>query len=190
MLKNLFNEILLLSQKIRNDYIKSLSKSEDNWEKYMPCDEEAIPELYKIIYSEVKGTKRDIKEQILMDFLPGYRLIYIEELKEEKQRLDRIITNFNKDEILEILPLLENYSSDYICYMKTIDEKEYIVDVLHDSDEFYIMHESIEDFFITINEFYKKDVYFVDEDGYLDYDMDKQYELGQKLNFGIEYWEE
>lgn len=173
MLKNLFNEILLLSQKIRNDYIKSLSKSEDNWEKYMPCDEEAIPELYKIIYSEVKGTKRDIKEQILMDFLPGYRLIYIEELKEEKQRLDRIITNFNKDEILEILPLLANYSSDYICYMKTIDEKEYIVDVLHDRDEFY-----------------KKDVYFVDEDGYLDYDMDKQYELGQKLNFGIEYWEE
>lgn len=28
------------------------------------------------------------------------------------------------------------------------------------------------------------------QDGYLDYNMDKQYELGQKLNFGIEYWEE
>jgi hypothetical protein len=50
------------------------------------------------------------------------------------------------------------------------------------------MHNTGEDFLRTISAFYVYDVYFLDEDNYLDYDLEKEGIIGAKLNQGIDYW--
>lgn len=189
MLGSLFNKFLILSENVRNGYVDSLSNSNKDWEKYIPCNRNEIPLLYKVIYSNVQGTKKLLKDQRLMDFMPGYRLIHIFELIEESKSLYDISKHYNLEDITLILPLLTNYSSDYICYAKTINNNEYIISIFHDDINFYIIHESIEAFFITLCEFYKNKVYFVDKDGFLDYDIEKKIEIGRKFNENLLYWE-
>nr|WP_317360114.1 hypothetical protein [uncultured Tyzzerella sp.] len=110
------------------------------------------------------------------------------ELIEENKLLYNIIKNLYLENIELILPLLVNCSSDYICYAKNINGDEYIISIFHDDTDFYIMHNSVEKFFITLCAFYEKEIYFIDEDGYLDYDMDKEIEIGKKYNKNLLYW--
>ncbi len=58
MLISLFEKFLILSENIRNGYIVSLCTSNNNWEKYIPCNINKIPLLYQVIYSNVQGTKK------------------------------------------------------------------------------------------------------------------------------------
>jgi hypothetical protein len=64
-----------------------------------------------------------------------------------------------------------------------------IVTVNHDSESEYLLHKTEKDFFETICNFYVENIYFLDEDGYLDYDFERYGEVGKKYNPGIEYWE-
>ena len=50
------------------------------------------------------------------------------------------------------------------------------------------MHDSVELFFKTIIAFYTQDVFFLDKDGYLDYDFEKEGIIGAAYNPGIDYW--
>lgn len=52
------------------------------------------------------------------------------------------------------------------------------------------MHNSVELFLETIIAFYHKDVFYLDEDGYLDYDFEKEGLIGAAYNPDIEYWME
>jgi hypothetical protein len=52
------------------------------------------------------------------------------------------------------------------------------------------MYTSAHKFLETICEFYKNDVYFLDEDGYLDYDDEKESEVAIKINEDVDYWKE
>ncbi|WP_079508789.1 hypothetical protein [Mesobacillus jeotgali] len=87
-----------------------------------------------------------------------------------------------------IVPFLANYSSDFICYVEDKFDKGYISLFLHDDPKLIIMHRSPIKFLKTINEFYKKNVFFLDEDGYLDLKWDKEGKLGLALNPDAEYW--
>ena len=185
MTNSLFKEFLYLSSVLRPEYPYSLGMG-NNELNTIEAFNSNIPRIYQVIYNTVTGTLRNIKNQSLMVFIPGYRLIHFDELEIEKKNLDNI-SNF-QSQGYTIFPLITNYSSDFTCCSTTIDGKEKIYAILHDEQELILMHNSSEKFLETICEFYKEQVYFFDSDGYLDYDIEKEGKLGTVINPGIEYW--
>ncbi len=183
-MNELFEEFLFLSARLRTKYVDSLGERNNNWEKVFYDLYGEIPELFQVIYNKVSGTRRNIADQTLMDFIPGFRLIHICELKEESVKLNR----YYNDKIQVIIPFLANYSSDYICYCRTNAGKEYIGSISHDDLMVIQMHKNIKKFFETICAFYQFNVYFLDTDGYLDYDLELEGTIGAEINLGIPYW--
>ena len=137
-----------------------------------------IPEIYFEIYEIISGTPRGIQDQKNIDFIPGYRLIEIYELPD---LIDKF--QFNPGH----LPLLTNYSSDFICF--SINEsgmESGIYLALHDEPDLEMLHKNKIDFIKTIFEFYNSGVYFIDDDGYLESDDKKEDEIGKQMNPEIE----
>ena len=191
MEKELLDEFISLSDKMRCGYKSSLGIPHREWEQLLTNINRPIPKIYREIYSTFAGTPRDIKEQKLMDFIPGYRLIHIEELDVEYNTFMRMVGSdaICENQIEIVIPLLADYASNYICYVKKQDNTEAIFG--YSTDEGFVgMHKSLEKFFETIIAFYKEDVYFLDDDGFLDYDFEKAGAIGGRLNPGIEYWTE
>lgn len=124
-----------------------------------------------------------------MDFLPGYRLIHIEGLEKEYHTLLQLLEleDVYEAQIEMTIPLLADYSSSHIFYAKTADNKEAIFHFAPD-DGLQKMHNSIELFFLTIIAFYTKNVFYLDNNGFLDYDFEREGIIGAALNPGIEYW--
>jgi len=183
-----FQEYLKLSADLRSDYIASLGKS-DNEAKITTIFPEA-PELLKAIYSTVSGTSSEEEEPSLIEFIPGYRLIHIDEYEAEMKILAGILEEKGHQVDGVILPILTNYGSDFICYYKSADGVERVCDLLHDFGDLIVMYESPEKFLETLCEFYKQEVYFLDEEGYLDCDLVKEGEVGAALNPDAKYWSE
>ncbi|MEK4291649.1 hypothetical protein [Paenibacillus sp. FSL R5-0914] len=183
-----FQEYLKLSADLRPDYIASLGKG-DNEEKMTVIVPEA-PELLKVIYSIVSGTSSEEEEPSLIEFIPGYRLIHINEYEAEMKILTGILEEKGHQVDGVILPILTNYGSDFICYYKSTDGVERVCDLLHDFGDLIVMYESPEKFLETLCEFYKQEVYFLDEEGYLDCDLVKEGEVGAALNPDAKYWSE
>jgi hypothetical protein len=190
MIENLFKESLRLAGLLRHQYPKSLGIKMSNWEDIFIYLNKPIPKIFRVIYSNVSGTERDIEEQELMDFCPGYRLIHISELIEESNKLRNILIDEKLYDNEVVIPILGNYSSDYICYYKNNDGEEMICSLRNDSGELIVIHSAPEKFLETVCEFYKQGVYFLDSDGYLDYDMEKECLVGSLINHGITYWNE
>ena len=189
MITDLFDEFLSLSDKMRKGYRNSLGNSYPTWENFFTKITPLIPEVFQMIYGKAAGTYRDIANQKYMDFLPGYRLIHIEELEKEYHTLLQLLEleNVYEAQIEMTIPLLADYSSSYIFYAKTDDNKEVIFHFAPD-DGLQKMHNSIELFFFTIIAFYTKNVFYLDNNGFLDYDFERVGIIGAALNPGIEYW--
>lgn len=183
-----FQEYLKLSADLRPDYIASLGKG-DNEAKITEIFPEA-PELLKAIYNTVSGTSSEEEEPSLIEFIPGYRLIHINEYEAEMKILAGILEEKGHQVDGVILPILTNYGSDFICYYKSADGVERVCDLLHDFGDLIVMYESPEKFLETLCEFYKQEVYFLDEEGYLDCDLVKEGEVGAALNPDAKYWSE
>lgn len=190
MIEKIFKESLRLAGLLRPRYPQSLGSNISNWEDVFHKLGKPIPKLFRTIYSNVSGTERDIKEQELMDFTPGYRLIHISEIVDESDNIKNILIDEKLYNNEVLIPILGNYSSDYICYYKNNDGEELICSLRNDSGELIVKHNSPEKFLETVCEFYVQGVYFLDSDGYLDYDMDKEHIVGSSINHGIAYWNE
>jgi len=186
-LLNLFEQTLEISEQLRPGYRARLGIGLPKLEAELRLNEifkigMSVPTMLVDIYSLIKGTERSILDQRFMDYVPGYRLINLDELDVEKNKftsLDLVPSN-------KYLPFLANYSSDYICVES--GGLNGIGTVLHDEGEFVLMHKTPENFYLTIIEFYKQGAYFTDGDGFLDFDFDKSGEIGAQLNPGISYW--
>ncbi|MEK5438947.1 MULTISPECIES: hypothetical protein [Paenibacillus] len=183
-----FQEYLKLSADLRPDYIASLGNG-DNEAEITAIFPEA-PELLKAIYNTVSGTSSEEEEPSLIEFIPGYRLIHINEYEAEMKILAGILEEKGHQVDGVILPILTNYGSDFICYYKSADGVERVCDLLHDFGDLIVMYESPEKFLETLCEFYKQEVYFLDEEGYLDCDLVKEGEVGAALNPDAKYWSE
>ncbi|MDF2986033.1 MAG: hypothetical protein K0R50_1543 [Eubacterium sp.] len=175
---------------MRPEYPQSLGSSSGNREDVFKELNKPVPELFRVIYSNVSGTKRNVEEQNLMDFTPGYRLIHITELIKESSNVKNILIDENLYDNEVVIPILGNYSSDYICYYKNNSGEELICSLTNDSGELIVRHNSPGKFFETVCEFYRQEVYFLDSDGLLDYDTDKEYLVGSSINHGCLYWSE
>jgi hypothetical protein len=188
MLENLFKDFLNLSSALRPQYPQTLGMRTDDWEEIFRQPGAEIPLIFKSIYNYVSGTKRDIKQQELMDFIPGYRLIHVSELTKEMENAKNILTEEYISQSDFIIPFLANYSSDFFCSIKNAKGEETICLLTNDSGEPIEYSNSPQKFFETIIEFYKNGVYFLDNDGYLDYDYEKRRSIGAKINKGVSFW--
>lgn len=191
MINELVMEYLSLSDKTRKGYRDSLGIANPAWNKILSKVIPVVPEIFRAIYGNVSGTYKNIENQKYMDFVPGYRLIHIQELEKEYRALLRMLTldNISETKIRTVLPLLADYSSCYICYVKTNKEEEAIFHYSPD-DGLQKMHTSAELFFKTILAFYLNNVFYLDRDGFLAYDFEKEGIIGAKYNPGINYWTE
>ena len=98
-------------------------------------------------------------------------------------QIDEIIAiykqNFRKcSQYDKIIPFLTDYSSGYYAYAINND-KECVVTIVDGVVE--QMHSKVSDFWATIIAFYDEGVYFLDEDGYLLYDFEKEGEIGKNI---------
>lgn len=183
-----FQEYLSLSAGLRPDYIASLGNGQEGAliNEIIP----EAPELLKAIYSGVSGTSSEEEEPSLIEFIPGYRLIHIREYEQETEVLAGILQEKGYTGGGTILPILTNYGSDFICYHRSEEGVERICDLLHDYGDLVVMYDTPQKFLETLCEFYKQEVYFLDEDGYLDCDLVKEGEVGAALNPDSQYWSE
>lgn len=188
MIERLFVHYLQQSDRVRPGYYSSLGVPAPNFYEVLQALHGEKLELLQVIYGTIAGTRRNIANQ-LMDFTPGYRLIHIEELDYESKNLSRYIKQNMPPLFDTIIPILANLSSDYTC-LAVIDGKESIVKVLHDSDQIEIIHKDSTDFLQTLCAFYNEGVYFLDPQGFLDYDFIAEGAVGAKLNPQIKYWQE
>ena len=191
MLDDLVKEYLSLSDIMRKGYKDSLGTESQAWNETLSRLSPVVPDVFKAIYEEVSGTYRGIDNQTYMDFVPGYRLIHIEELEKEYHTLLQMLAS---DDICEarirtIIPLLADYSSCYVCYVETYNNEEAVFHVSPDNG-LQKMHASAELFFKTMIAFYLSGVFHLDEEGFLDYDFEREGIIGAEYNPGIVYWSE
>lgn len=180
-----FNLYLEQSETLRNGYTNSLLPKNNNWEFILHQVMLEIPEIFKHIYNRVSGTLYELENQKFMDFIPGFLLIHINEFEQDYLFLKNITNIIDPNEIY--YPILRNYSSDFIAINKN-NLSIYLI--YHDDDEIHLIHQNSLLFFKTLNENYKENVYFLDEDGYLDYNPDLEYKIAKKINPDIDYWTE
>lgn len=173
------------SDKLRSGYYTSLLPIYNNWEVKLKEVMNEIPELFKIIYSRISGTKYEINNQIFMDFVHGFLLIHILEYHQNYLDLNKITKDFETKGIF--YPIVRNYSSDFIAMDKNLN-KIYLI--YHDDPQIYLIHNDANKFLETLNENYKQNVYFLDQDGYLDYDQELEYKVAKEINKNIEFWVE
>lgn len=175
------NVFLSKSENLRKGYKESLDEADLNFEKKWLEHFNYIPNFFKEIYSVCNGSKAEISEQIFFDFLPGFRLMQVDEIINQYENKFSGLSIYD-----DIIPFLTDYASCYYAYVRN-DGKEYIVLVSEEGVE--LIHSSIDDFWNTIIAFYDEGVYFLDEDGYLSYDFEMEGEVGKKYNSGVDYWE-
>ena len=111
MTDKLFMEYLSLSDKLRNGYQDSLGSSPPVWKETLAAISPAIPSFFETIYGKVEGTYRDIANQKYMDFIPGFRLIHINELESEFHTLLQMLEpdDVSESQIKMIIPFLADY---------------------------------------------------------------------------------
>ena len=175
-----FNIFLKRSADIRKMYIEKLSKADPGFREKWLKHFDYLPGFFEEIYSICNGTDAEIEEQVYFDFIPGFRLMQIDEIIQKYEKEFK-----NCQEFKLVIPFLTDYGDFYYAYVK----REDIESIAYISDEgMEIVHNDISSFWKTIIAFYDENVYYLDEDGYLSYDFDKEGEIGRKYNFGIDYW--
>lgn len=169
------------SENLRKGYLESLDKADSNFKEKWLDHFDFIPSFFDEIFSVCNGTKPEISEQVFFDFLPGFRLMQVDEIIATYE--DEFKNWQNKD---YVIPFLTDYASCYYAYAKN-NSKESIV--LLSDEGMELIHSDITDFWNTIIAFYEEGVYFLDEDGYLSYDFEMEGKVGKRYNSGVSYWE-
>ena len=184
-IRNLVEEFFDVSENVRPGLTSQLGKGDvASLEKAVDPFFNSIPESLKKVFGLYSGVG-SVKNQRFFDLIPGYRLLGITEL------MDGIREASNNFENFVAVPIFKNMSSDYVvfCFDRRGQEKG-VYRCWHDDDEPSMISKSIEDYFVTLISFYREGVFYLDSDGYLDYDFDKEGVVGARLNPGCEYWSE
>ncbi|KAA8997578.1 SMI1/KNR4 family protein [Paenibacillus spiritus] len=190
MLQSLLQEYLTLSESLRPGYIASLGQGGPEAAAKLEASVPDAPELLRVIYGTVKGTDSGLEEARLIEFMPGYRLIHIDEYEAERRALAAVLRDKGVEGGERLLPVLANYGGDYICWMRDSEGAERLCDVLADYGDPMIMFDSPELFLRTLCAFYRESVYAADEEGYLDSDLIREGEVAAELNPQSPYWTE
>lgn len=168
------HEVIKIASKQRPEFANAIGFGD-------PVDESVIPKPLDAVYSVASGTKESLTDQTLMDLIPGYRLIHIDELKDETKNFHDLYTDLN-----DFIPFMADYTSAYIA----IDERDGSIYRVSPDYEEIKMAANLDKFWETVYQCYESETYFLDPDGYLDYDFDKEGEIGLSINPECRYWSE
>lgn len=131
MLIEMFKELIELSRELRPAYPDSLGTAKEDWAETLQLTH--LPSLFEVIFSTVQGTYRDTNDQRLMDFIPGYRLIHIDEIVSEKNNKGEICicSLLHDDGELELMfntpeKFLETINEFYKQHVYFLDDDEYL----------------------------------------------------------------
>lgn len=144
-------------------------------------DGDSFPLQFSFMYSSVAGTRQSIEDQSLMDIVPGLRLIHRDEIKEEIARFKLFYS-----ELENHIPFLADDSSCYVS-LNTDDGGVYRVAKEYGTSK---VANSIEEYWNTIFTCYNEGAFYLDSEGYLDFDFEKEGEIGKRINPECEYWSE
>jgi hypothetical protein len=174
----MLDRYLDLSNGLRPGFGAGLGRSsEQRWRSELGARVTKFPSFLRDIYSSVEGTDPDAPDQLMADFVPGFRLIHLSELLAETDAARKIYSGAG-----QVFPFLANYSSDYYAWF---DGR--IVALVHDDPLVLTMHESGARFFETICAYYDEGAYLLD-DGFLEVDEHLELSIGARINPGLDFW--
>lgn len=181
-MKALLEEYLKYSESLRKGFIESLGTPvPDALQTLKAAIGGEVPRLLQEIYTTVAGTQENEVADELIDFIPGFQLIHINQWVDEYE--------FLKEEMGEnLLPILKGEEGAYYV-LHAITGEILILFV----DEFKLQDVIFHDdthFLQTLIANYQEHVYFVDKDGWLDFDDDKEVKVAQRINPDVDYWGE
>lgn len=104
---------------MRKGYLDSLNPINNAVVALMGKKMKEIPTMFSYLYNTVNGTSRNIKNQQYFDFIPGYRLMPIEEILDIYESFLSVYEEYEN-----IIPFLNDYSSCYYAYIKKIIKKQ------------------------------------------------------------------
>ena len=171
----LFSEILSLAIAQRPALAEAIGFSGTEARR----DARGVPSEIAPLYRVASGTPRGIADQSVMDIVPGFRLIHQAELPTETASFRDAYPALGT-----LYPFLADYSSCYYA-VDSADGTVLKVDVEFGATP---ISQNLEQFLKTVLVFYRQGVYFLDSDGYLDYDENMEGKIGAALNQGYAYW--
>lgn len=98
------------SEELRNGFKESLEKPRSDFEVKWMGHFDVVPTIFKEIYSVCDGINPNIEEQALWDFLPGYRLMQVDEI------IFHYENEFAGTEFYMYIPFLTDCASNYYAY--------------------------------------------------------------------------
>ena len=185
----LFAELLRRADLLRPGYVASLGKPQPETLRAITRRIGSLPELATTIYGAVAGTVRETERQEFFDFVPGLRLIHIQDLLERTAAVSRILGKSgaaSRRTSAAYLPFLEDYSEHFVC--RRLGATPPSIVALGPEEEPEIICKDEQTYLRMLNAFYAERVYFVDADRYLDYDFEKEGLIGQQFNPDLIYW--
>jgi len=144
-----------------------------------PCDD--VPSSLVTIYCMADGTEQETEFQAAVDILPGFRLIHRRELAEETALFHKTYTG-----IEDFIPFMADDSCNYIA-LNSADGG-----VIRVAQEYGLSRvaASLDDFWATVLACYEQGAYFLDDEGFLDYDFEGEGDIGLRINPDCNYWSE
>lgn len=139
----------------------------------------STPAPLLLMYSVVAGTLKSIEDPAVMDVVPGLRLIHRGELTDETARFRETYNKLDTH-----IPFLADDSSCFVS-LDLEDGSVYRVAPEYGTSK---LADSLEAYWDTVYECYKTKAFFLDAEGYLDFDFEKEGEVGARINPGCEYW--
>ena len=141
----------------------------------------SVPSVLSNMYRIVTGTPASIDDQSVMDIIPGLRFIHYAELKNEIRLFSDMYTN-----LVSHVPFLADYSSCYVT-VDTSDGAVYRVAPEYGTSK---VAQSLDSFWETVLACYQNKAFFLDDEGYLDFDFEAEGQVGLRLNPNCAYWME
>ena len=141
----------------------------------------SIPSVLSDMYSMVTGTLESIDDQSVMDIIPGLRLIHHTELHNEIRLFSEKYTD-----LIHHIPFLADYSSCYVT-VDASDGAVYRVAPEYGTSKVAL---SLDGFWETVLACYQNQAFFLDDEGYLDFDFEVEGHIGLRMNPNCEYWME
>lgn len=140
-----------------------------------------LPPVLSNMYRIVTGTLASIEDQSVMDIIPGLRLIHHAELQNETKKFTDMYTD-----LMFHVPFLADYSSCYVT-VNTYDGAIYRVAPEYGTSKVAL---SLDAFWETVLTCYQNGAFFLDDEGYLDFDFEAEGRIGLRMNPNCEYWME
>ncbi len=132
-----------------------------------------LVELYKICQGSAIKTGDKLDD---FHFFPGFYFIPIE-------RAIFFYNNYKDDKRWNKnwFPIFANGGGDFYCVNCSDEDKSPIIEFMLDYD-IEVVHESVTNMLKTIDTCYKNEIYYLDDENYLEMDYDKEEIIRKKIN--------